>query len=56
MRADRPLALLLRLQSGGKVTERALAVELDVSVRTVCRELVAVARAAVRTFLQAFGG
>ena len=39
MRADRLLSLLLCLQSRGKMTARQLAAELEVSVRTVYRDL-----------------
>ena len=39
MRADRVLSLLLLLQTRGKMTAEALAAELEVSVRTIYRDL-----------------
>ena len=47
MRADRLVSLALLLQARGRVTGRALAAELGVSVRTVYRDLGALAAAGV---------
>ena len=47
MRADRLLSLVLLLQARGRVTAQAIAAELEVSVRTVYRDLEALAAAGV---------
>ena len=47
MRADRLVSLALLLQARGRVTGRALAAELGVSVRTVYRDLEVLAAAGV---------
>ena len=47
MRADRLVSLVLLLQARGRVTGRALAAELGVSVRTVYRDLEVLAAAGV---------
>ncbi len=47
MRADRLLAIVLLLQSRGTVTARQLAADLEVSVRTIYRDVVALGTAGI---------
>ncbi|KOG89353.1 transcriptional regulator, partial [Streptomyces varsoviensis] len=50
MRADRLLSLLLLLQNRGRMTAPELAAELDVSVRTVYRDVEALSTSGVPVY------
>ena len=50
MRADRLLSLLMLLQSRGKMTAETLATELEVSVRTIYRDIDALGTAGVPVY------
>ncbi len=52
MRADRLIALVMILQSRGRVNVRALAKELEVTERTIYRDLVALSTAGVPVILK----
>src|SRR5205823_10256522 len=56
MRADRLIALLLLLQARGKLTAAELAAELEVSVRTVYRDIEALGTAGVPIYTDAGPG
>ncbi|HEV2369986.1 MAG TPA: WYL domain-containing protein, partial [Acidimicrobiales bacterium] len=56
MRADRLLALLLLLQANGRTTAAALAQELEVSVRTIYRDIQALAAAGVPVYAESGPG
>ena len=50
MRASRLLSLLLMLQSRGRMTARELADELDVSIRTIYRDMDALTESGVPVY------
>jgi predicted DNA-binding transcriptional regulator YafY len=52
MRADRLLSLLLILQARRRVTAEALAEELEVSVRTIYRDMDALSTAGVPVYAE----
>lgn len=52
MRGDRLLSILLQLQSGGRLTARALAERLEVSERTILRDLDALSTAGIPVYTE----
>lgn len=52
MRADRLLSILMLLQDRGRLTARGLAVELEVSERTIYRDMVALSTAGVPVYAE----
>jgi predicted DNA-binding transcriptional regulator YafY len=52
MRADRLLSLLMLLQARGRMTAEALATELEVSVRTIYRDLTALSTSGVPVYCE----
>jgi predicted DNA-binding transcriptional regulator YafY len=52
MRADRLLALLMLLQTRGRITAESLAAELEVSVRTIYRDLTALSASGVPVYCE----
>lgn len=55
MRADRLLSIVLLLQSRGRLTAHQLATELEVSVRTIYRDMVALGTAGIPVYGDATG-
>ena len=53
MRADRLIAIMLRLQAQGKMTTYALAEELEVSRRTILRDIEAISGAGIPIYTAA---
>jgi len=56
VRADRLVSLVLLLQNCGRATARTLAAELEVSVRTIYRDLAALSAAGVPVFTESGQG
>lgn len=52
MRADRLLSIMLLLQNSGKVTSRALAAKLEVSERTISRDMEALSAAGIPIYAE----
>ena len=52
MRADRLLTILLLLQNGGKMTSRSLAQQLEVSNRTIIRDMEALCAAGIPIYAE----
>jgi predicted DNA-binding transcriptional regulator YafY len=50
MRADRLLALMMLLQSRGQLTARSLAQEMEVSERTIYRDMIALSTSGVPVY------
>lgn len=56
MRADRLLTILLLLQARGRMTARELASRLEVSERTIYRDLQALGQAGIPVYAEAGTG
>lgn len=52
MRADRLLAIVMLLQKNGQMTARQLAAEMEVSVRTIYRDVVALSTAGIPVYTE----